>query len=380
VRKYLLAAAFLAVLSSLLILAFRWSTPVDTEVPPLPAAVAQAEVHPAAAVEIAGVCTDLYHAICGRSGETRDPTGVVRPDIDAEKLTSQLADNITHAHPDWVGSQVDEELVKQIYTPRKTQRLQGAFQWAARALESFINRQPDSVFNASEKRKLKARLKSVQLQLPPPAAVYDDEPDLYTKTDVFYERTLDGKLRMRIGGAYLVAAKSWFNMLFTVAHELAHSVDPCEVRAAGLAFPAYDRLAACFLRDGLIEARSTRRECGQNDQLSESFADWMAVQVTAEALESFATRFHGPALVAAATNSVRDLCEEEGDVSDSQYHPEPRIRIDRIFGQNPKIRSLLGCSPLAAHLPQYCGFGAFSPPAHPGMKAGPMLSGETNAR
>lgn len=375
-RKYVLAGAATVGLSTLLILAFRWSTPVDTGVPPLPAAVAQAEPH--AVPGIPGICTDIYTAICGKTVEVRDPTGSVKPDLDGEKQASQLMDHIIHSHTDWGSSEVDDELVRQIYTPRRLQRLQGAFQWAARAEENFIDRQPDSIFNAAEKRKLKMRLRATQLELPPPAAIYEDEPDLFTKTDVYYERTLDGRLRMRIGGAYLLTAKSWFNMLFTVAHELAHSIDPCEVRAAGLAFPAYDRLGACFLRDGLIAIRSTRLECGQNDQLSETFADWMAVQVTAEALESFSARFKGPALAAAAANSVRDLCEQEGDLeTDSQYHPEPKIRIDRIFGQNPKIRAVLGCAPLPAHLPQYCGFGAFTRPAP--IQAGPILSGETHA-
>jgi hypothetical protein len=345
---------------------YHWSAPREIESPPLPATVVPAE--PVAVTEVPGICADAYRAICsgpkGPHGESRDPTGAVKPDLDGERQAAQLVSEVIHEHPDWDGPKVDEELVQRIYTPKRVQRLQDAFLWAQTALESFISLQPNSIFNVLEKKKLIKRLKSTQLQLPPPAAAYEDEPDLYTKTDVFYERTVDGHLRMRMGGAYVLAAKSWFNIIFTVAHELAHSIDPCEIRSSGLALPAYDRLSACFLRDGLIVTRKTRSECGQNDQLSETFADWMAVQVTAQALQRFSTHYRGPALAAAAANSVRDLCEQEDEVeADSQFHPSPRVRIDRIFSQNPRIRAVLGCAaPAQVHSPlnpSYCGFGEY---------------------
>ena len=38
------------------------------------------------------------------------------------------------------------------------------------------------------------------------------------------------------------------------------------------------------MAEGLVARRESRTECGQRDQLSETFADWIAVQVTAEAL------------------------------------------------------------------------------------------------
>jgi hypothetical protein len=102
---------------------------------------------------------------------------------------------------------------------------------------------------------------------------------------VYYERFADGRMRLRVGGAYLLSAKSWFNLVFTLAHELGHAIDPCELRVARLPLPAYDRLGACLLADGLVASRETRAECGQDDQLSEAFSDWLAVQVTADVLK-----------------------------------------------------------------------------------------------
>jgi hypothetical protein len=290
-------------------------------------------------------CTNLYQVVCRNKGTTRDPTGYVRPDVEGELITLRQYEEIIHDHPDWSSEQVDEALAEQIYTPKNRNRIESAFRWVKHATEKYIDEQPDSVFNAHEKKLLKSRIRHVVLELPPPVTLYADEPDLMTKNDVFYERTADGHIRMRVGGAYFVTSRSWFNMIFTVAHELGHSIDPCEIRSQRWSFPAYDRLTACFLKTKLVAVPKNRYECGPNDQLSEAFADWLGAQITAEALKSFATEFHGPPLLSAVTNSVRDLCEEEGvDDLDEEFHPTPEVRIAKIFGHNPVLREVLGCT------------------------------------
>lgn len=310
----------------------------------------------------AAFCNQLYRNICGRRGVTRDPTGAVRPDVDGELQALRAYEEIIHKHPDWDSERVDEELVKLIYTPKRRARIESAYRWVQGAIERYLELRPDSVFTAAEKQQLKARIRGTELQLPPPVSVYADEPDLFTKNDVFYERTSDGKTRMRVGGAYILNAKSWFNLVFTMAHEFAHAIDPCELRSANLAMPAYGRLSSCFVSTGVIAAGPGRLECGENDQLSETFADWLAVQVVSEALTAFATEFHGQQLINAATNSVRDLCEQDdGPELDLGQHPSPETRIERIFGHHPKVRELLGCGPVGADAParaapEYCGF------------------------
>ncbi len=299
-------------------------------------------------------CVNIYRMVCQKHGETRDPTGFVQPDLDGEVEALRVYQDIIHDHPQWTSEQVDEALVETIYTPKLRKRLQSAYRWVQRAIVRFINRQPDLVFNSWEKRQIIKRVRNTKLELPPPASAYADEPDLFTKNDVFYERSADGTTRMRVGGAYLLASRSWFNLLFTLGHELGHSIDPCEMKSVGLMFPAYHRLESCFLRTGLIAAPKGRVECGDNDQLSETFADWVAVHVIGDALKTFSTEFRGQQVISAATNSVRDLCEQDDDLEqvETEYHPAPKVRIERIFGNNPTIREILGCGAP----PLYCEF------------------------
>ena len=290
-------------------------------------------------------------------------------------MTLSLYADIIHAHRDWSIDQIDEEMAIQTFSPVRRGRIESAFRWVKNNIEQFINQQPSAVFTSHEKQLIIARLKKTKLELPPPASVYADEPDLLTKNEIYYERTLGGKMRLRVGGAYVFVAKSWFNIVFTLAHELAHSIDPCEIRAVRLSFPAYDRLTACFLQNGLIATRNNRFECGANDQLSETFADWVAVQITANALKLYSTEFRGPQIIDAARNSVRDLCEQETDASDvgTEFHPSPSIRISKIFGDNPAIRSLLGCESEPVVGPAYCTLKSFTPLNSNDMGEGPRI-------
>jgi hypothetical protein len=323
----------------------------------------------------ASLCQNIYRLVCQKSSGTNithDPTGSVRSDVEGEKLALSLYADIIHAHRDWTIDQIDEEMAIQTYTPARRGRIESAFRWVKNNIEQFINQQSSSVFTAHEKQIIKARLKKTKIELPPPASIYSDEPDLLTKNEVYFERTHEGKTRLRVGGAYLFIAKSWFNIVFTLAHELAHSIDPCEIRAMRLSFPAYDQLTACFLQNSLIATRNDRSECGANDQLSETFADWLAVQVTANALQLYSTEFHGLQIIDAARNSVKDLCEQEADSNDigTEFHPSPAIRISKIFGNNPAIRSLLGCQAEPIMGPAYCTLKSFTPLSSQGRGEG----------
>ncbi len=310
-----------------------------------------------------GFCSSIYRRACESTSLTRDPTGVVFSDAEGEIQALRVYEQIIRKNPSWDRQRADDELVRTIYTPKQRSRVHKAFRWVMHEIELLIERQPESIFTTLEKHQLKGHLKKVDLQLPSPTSLYKDEPDLYTKNDVFYERTFEGKTRLRVGGAYLMAAKSWFNMVYTVAHELAHSIDPCEMRSAHLSYPAYDRLGACFLQNGLIEARKMRLECGENDQLSETFADWVAAQIAARALSDYATEFHKKDLEAAAINSVKDLCDQEEDLKelDVEHHPHPRTRIEEIFSKNPRIHELFGCPDVSG--PAYCSFEWVAPPS-----------------
>ena len=321
----------------------------------------QAERRPAVdrpvRLEEPGVCQDFFRAVCQKRGVTHDPTGAVKPDFEGELKALRLYQEIIRANPDWSSEQVDSELVKKIYTSTRVNRLRHYFKWARDETERLLWLQPDDVLSPKDKKLLLKRLQALELELPPPASKYADEPDLFTQNDVYYERRPDGRTRLRVGGAYLFSVKSRFNMIFTLAHELAHAIDPCELKATASVPLAYLGLTSCFLRGGYIARRASRLECGDNDQVSETFADWMAVQVTSQALKKFSDEFAGPELVAAATNAVRDLCDqEESDFElDQGNHPSPQVRIERIYGNNALIRETLGCGPPNPAW-EYCGF------------------------
>lgn len=301
------------------------------------------------------VCTNTYQFICQKKGDTSDFSGIVKPDLVAERQVYDLYRQISEKNPKWDSQQIDEELADQIFTTKRRNRISSAYLWVQRSMTRMIDRQPSSIFSATEKKALESRIKNTQLELPPPATVYADEPDLFTKSEVYYERLKSGRTRLRIGGAYLLVSRSWFNWVFTLAHELAHSIDPCEMKVFQIIPNAYQKITDCFIRNKFIDISPKRVECGNNDQTSEVFADWVATFITAEALRHYSAEFEQNQIIFAARNSVRDLCEQESDEDplDSEYHPAPRIRIEKIFAQNPEIRKLLGCESFQS-TPSYC--------------------------
>lgn len=299
------------------------------------------------------ICQDAYRFICLSAGRHQDPTGTVLDDVEAERLVRDMREQIVANHPDLSPDQVDELWAQTLYTPARVNRLKRAYRRAQRLLIQYIERQDRSVFTEREKRHLKSRLLRVKLEIPPPASLYADEPGLLGMTDLYYQRHSNGELRLRIGGAFVIGTESWFNLVFSLGHELAHSIDPCELRTASprISIPAYDRLSSCFVKEGLVDISKERRECRKNDQLSETFADWMAMQALIPVLENYVKEFGGSQFVASVANSVRDLCIEPPT---NETHPSAETRIDLIFAHHPKIRELLGCGALAPKISPYC--------------------------
>jgi len=155
---------------------------------------------------------------------TRDPTGTVKPDLEGELEVLRIYQGIIREHPNWSSQEVDEALVRAVYTPKRLRRVQAVFNWVQQALVKLIQR--ESAFASANKKLLIQNLKQVRLELPPPAKVYEDEPDLFTKNDVYYERLSSGGVRLRVGGAFLFTSKSWFNLVFTVAMNSAMRLIP----------------------------------------------------------------------------------------------------------------------------------------------------------
>ena len=315
-------------------------------------------------------CSHLYSFICEGQTHLEDPTGTLETALTGEQAAQTLLNHLRKNHPQWSEVTLQEKLAETIFNPTQRQRLQKAFLWVKRELLHFFDQQSDTLFSAAEKMRIKTFLMETTLQIPPPAQIYGDHSELLMSDDVFYEKTEEGQRFLKIGGGYVLVYQSWFNLIFTLAHELAHSIDICEIKDEGLSFPAFDRLNACFLEQQLIALTPQRQECVSHDHLAEVFADWIAVQITSRALQIFKQEHPALSLENAVKNSVRDLCfqnhhglrgepeeetprertelreKESADSKEgSEFHPSPQVRIEKLFAQHPLIRELLGCPP-----------------------------------
>lgn len=302
---------------------------------------------PQPSVDAPQACADFHSWVCDDETVRRDLTGEVGRDADGEAEAESLLAGIQEDHPDWSEEQQTGELVRAVYTAERIARLQTAFRWTRQTLERFLEKQPLTDLSSDERRFLTASIHSVQLDLPTPENPYREDPGLLTESQVYFEKRPDGLRRIRMGGGYLLSVNSWFNWVATFAHELGHSIDPCELRAANRSFPAYDRLNACLIRSGAVKLHRARAECQEHDQLAEAFSDWLASQAVYEALRASRPELDGAGLRVAIRNSVLDLCDREVPFLETLTgsYPSARSRIQGIYGANPGLRQMMGCAP-----------------------------------
>ncbi|MNJ94883.1 hypothetical protein D3C87_125860 [compost metagenome] len=300
-------------------------------------------------------CLDPHATTCATGWPSIDPTGRVLSDAAGEIRALRVMRNIIRENPTWTSEQVQDALITIIYSEKRRTRFKDSFEWVKTALTNFIKEQPATVFSDSEKTTLLDRLAVIELQLPPPAAVYADAMDLVTKNTVYYERTPQGQMRLRLGGAYLLNTSSWYNMIFTLGHEMAHAIDPCETYQADITPKIYGELVACFVDAGWVAP--DRSECGPEEQVSEVFADWIASELMGKALKVATKDYSSTDRTRAAINATRDLCDQASteDSLDLSLHQQPRIRIGDIMGKNPSVRHTLKCEP-KKNDSRYCRF------------------------
>lgn len=315
------------------------------------------EIDPIPKILRDSLCTDFYKTVCVTNSVVSDPTGSVEPDIKGEVEALRMYEKILHQHPDWSNERVDEELVNRIYTPRRKKMLFEIYDWIQKQMVKLIEKQPEDIIPSPAKDELIRRLRLIVLELPPPASVYGNEPDLFTKNDVYYESFPGDKKVIRVGGAYLLSAKSWFNRVFTIAHEMSHAIDPCELEAMHFEIEGYRRLLQCFQSEKNTGPNRVKDGCAKNNYLGELFSDWLASQVTVRALEFYSSKLKDEdELSKAVMNSVKDLCSEESWMDQNiESHPESRVRVEKIFGRNPALRGLLRCGQGVRRTP-YCTF------------------------
>lgn len=326
---------------------YGFESPTPTSTPSLPPVIPQTRTESDARVlELSRrYCRNAYEVTCeSATSSTKDPTGKVDLQIAGEVRALRVLRKIMGNHPDWNSKQVEAELVKAVYTEKRLKRIEAAFKWVKEQLLAIIEKKGSEVFSDAEKASIVERISRVELDMPPPASKYSDAADLFTKNSIYYERTPKNILRLRVGGAYLMNISSWFNLVFSLAHEFSHAIDPCEMAVNSVRPQSYEGLVACFVRSGWVEA--SRSQCGGNEQVSEVFSDWMASEVLSSALINSEKDYTLEQRIQAAINSVRDLCEEPVGIDTfSEYnHPSPNVRIQKLFGRNPKIRKSVGCT------------------------------------
>lgn len=178
----------------------------------------------------------------------------------------------------------------------------------------------------------------------------------------------------------LLRGQSDFHLMFVIAHELSHSIDPCgiqdsynesiqnfsdEIKMAEKQY-ALPNLIKCLRDSDSIEASRKEKKLWdlfdkktkskvfcQNDQIGESIADWFSMEVTSSYIESKFPQLTKPEALSAISNIWKPLCQDSDQSHDAKsfnVHPPDEDRVNRLFLANPKIRQFLGCNNI---LPKY---------------------------
>jgi len=193
-----------------------------------------------------------------------------------------------------------------------------------------------------------------------------------------------------ICGGYLGNNFSDFKIARTIAHELAHSIDPCRIESApeGMKISYTNKkdlakmedeypikgLIACLRSEKSIMATrqpqspknsesatsSSEKKTTDNketadkpysfcdgDQITESVADWFGDEVLVEYISQNYPELTTEQWQNGASNVFRQVCTPPS-ASDVQtpydHHPEVQARIDRLLLVNPSLRKKMGCT------------------------------------
>jgi hypothetical protein len=296
-------------------------------------------------------CADFFQAICSEErpqpgSAFPDPTGEMLEEREALQSVASLIQSETSNPHSWI---------ERLYSPERVRKVREIEGWVKQALLRWIREGGGGALSVRDQKELLTRVGLTKVEFPNPQRGYAGDPELLIQHGAFYEvlkKPGSALQRIRLGGAYVFGTGSRYNWIFTLAHEFAHSFDPCELRASGWTPPAFERLNSCLIAGGVVQTPPGRRECLQQDQLSEAFADWIAAEILFKGLMEFGSEYPSPQRWAAVSNSVRDLCPSreavgpaDSDNDDSEWHPIAQTRINGLLGQHPGIRAYLGCPP-----------------------------------
>lgn len=206
---------------------------------------------------------------------------------------------------------------------------------------------------------------------------------------------------------YLGESFSDFSLAGLIAHELAHSIDPCQLQYAPEGFRVnYSNalnastvareypvkgLIACLRSEKSVHARyyipenkesarpslasskqaSANASSGpqeeehdvcHNDHITESIADWFAAEVATDYIQSNHPQLTKNQWINGFANYGRDLCgtdiDAEAALSEDQTrlpeHPTGAARVNKILLMQPQVRKKMGCKPAQSQSAIYC--------------------------
>ncbi len=203
--------------------------------------------------------------------------------------------------------------------------------------------------------------------------------------NAFYD---PGRNTFKFCSGFLLQSTSEFHIAMIIGHELAHSIDPCRITYGpsdmGFKYKStndlkkmeqeypFKNVIAC-LRDpksveakpiylpqkeqmnkynsrsnegGLVEMTPEKPSFCNNDQMTESFSDWMGAEVLPSYIANNYKLTSDQARDGYA-NAFRVMCWGYPDTSDNfnfAVHPAIGKRINKIILVNPAVRSQMGCT------------------------------------
>ena len=216
--------------------------------------------------------------------------------------------------------------------------------------------------------------------------------------NAFYE---PGKEIFKFCSGFLLQADSEFTIAWIIGHELAHSIDPCNINRApanlGFSysneqdFKKMEReypvpnVIDCLRGEDSVGARNSdvaarddehsassgplfrfraavvdnarNASFCHDDQIGESFSDWLGVEMLPKYMEQH-HKLTPDQFRTGYGNAMRLFCKIEGDAAAQStfgmdVHPDPEKRINRILLTNPDVRRQMGCPPKHSKF-KYC--------------------------
>lgn len=236
------------------------------------------------------------------------------------------------------------------------------------------------------KSRMKMKVKGIQFDGTDCSEQIDDKARKHSLDGLFYQAAYyDPKsnvFRFCDGLGFLGDSESM--LLSIVGHELAHSIDPCQMqigyealndsyssrRAKAESQVPYPMLLRClrdpksigakvdsllaseapfYLRmidlEGILHERDGPQFCG-HDQIGECIADWFAFEALGQHIaETRMNKSHKENL-AYVKNTFRALCPTPGKKAKGSkfyVHPKTYDRINRLLIRQPEVRKSIGC-------------------------------------